>query len=545
MIAAAVQGEIAEINGKPELQLVLRFSNRNADDGKGGTIWPHRELIRTVGHCWWGWWKAANAFDEEIDESEILESLGAGKVAIGLWNRSLGRCYVAICEEVQTRGGEDFLSPEPAATPAYYRGDAYPAWFKLTEIHRVDGLPIDQDSELDEASGQDQPHDLGEVFRDLAEVASDRTILWINDKLTAPATIHRSDRTSVLHLSDLHFGRFHGWHSDQTPREGHVGVADALERAFASHQIDPRQIGVIVVSGDIISGEKEQSKQKESFDEAKRFLDRLFKLTGTSSKNLVIVPGNHDVMREVIDLKVEAPFDHTASEESTAALDRRKQGERQYRAFIDSIFGQPTEITRLRRFRLRGNYQLNFLEMNSTLPRDQFGKEFGFIGRTPLRYFWDMARYRANAARHKLKVINFAVLHHHVISTVDDEYVAKPSKKAPKGYVDPVSITLDASNLIDWCSEYGVRFLLHGHQHKSKWRFAGDRVQGREPFVTEVVGVGSLGAQWTADRELNSFNIYDLGEDGTLRARSIPLDPNTKPLTHIRDITLSIDGGVV
>lgn len=524
----------------------LRFSNRYLDVELHGTIWQHVRIIeelRSAGqpdhkcYCWWGWWRSQNGFDRISDPSERLEqTLSAGPVEIFLFSRSLARAYTARVEEVRTNHGNDILTPEPENTPAYYRDKAFPAWFRISKIQRIDRARITEDSETD-LEDSDHIDRLEARFRELGE--DDSTLLWYNTTTPneLPAWVTSTERTGVLHISDLHFGSEHIWSSTISKNQAKLDTVSAIRTAFQQHNIQPKSIGAIVLSGDV----SDRGPSQDRYSAAKRFLDSLFTYTATSPDNLVMVPGNHDVVRHQL-VDGQQPFDPTSKEFMT------REAEQEYHAFVEDIYGRPSAVTRIRRFEFRRN-SLNFLQLNSTLPKDNLTKEYGFLGQDPIRFLQYLERLAEDAPADR-PVTNICVQHHHLIPTVDEEqYVREPyDSSSPDSIPSPVSLLLDASRVIDWCRQYRVRFVLHGHQHKFKMRFLGDdsREQGDRAFLTHVIGAGSLGATWTLDGAPNGFNLLDFSDDDGqrvhVRAFAVTRTQTKEPL--IRDAWLPVPGEV-
>lgn len=519
-----------------KLPFALKFSNRVMAPSLSGTIWQHNRIIdrNSQGYCWWGWWRAENASDLETDQTAAFEAAIGGKpTQIGLFSKSLGRAYVATIDAVFANNGMKVNSPEPEYTPAYYAADPYPAWFRVRHIERVDRKPITATSELDPEDSDYQIQMLEARFRTLG--VSDATVLWLDDEIlpTLP-TLTSTSGTQILHLSDLHFGANHEWTTEQIKRPGGITQFEAIRRTLETHEVTPSNIGVIIISGDI----SDYGPNPARYANARRFLDQLFTLTGTEPKNLVIVPGNHDVTRHRVDPSTGESFKFDES----LYDDRQKEGEREYNEFCAEVFGKPSSITRLRRFETPHN-NLNILQMNSTLPRDQFNKEYGFFGLEPLQFFDAMAKLLEKGQYDGTNPINIAVSHHHPISTVKTEYVPNPGLD-PEDVHDPVSSMVDQSNLIDWCTQYRVRFLLHGHQHKTKFRSISDRFSNANDgdlFFTELMAAGTAGAKFRADDEPMAFNLYDL-EGDTVRVRALPMDIQLSRRAALYDFLVPTDG---
>lgn len=86
--------------------------------------------------------------------------------------------------------------------------------------------------------------------------------------------------TSLLHLSDLHFGT-------EQPE-----VVEALVRLVREHRP-----GLMVLSGDIT-----QRARRSQFEAARRFVDRL------GIPNGVVIPGNHDIPLYNLPARLTAPY---------------------------------------------------------------------------------------------------------------------------------------------------------------------------------------------------------------------------------------------
>lgn len=108
---------------------------------------------------------------------------------------------------------------------------------------------------------------------------------------------------------------------------------------------------------------------------------------------------------------------------------------------------------------------------------------------------------------HKGEPVIFAVLHHHIIPVSSVEI---PDEKRP------VSLCLDAGELIDEFQKFGIQFVLHGHQHAPFIGTASRLPRGfsNGDYVPEplyAIGCGSSGAKrelLPRDLESNTFGLY-------------------------------------
>jgi 3',5'-cyclic AMP phosphodiesterase CpdA len=499
-----------------------------------GTIWQHKKLIDDYGYCWWGWWKANSPTDDLFPHTEGFEHLvESGPTDVGLFSISLGRAYVARVTAVSTHAGSPIPSPELGRTPLYYRKTPYPAWFKLESIERVDGRTITEESELEAEEGLYQFDLLESRFRKIEDI--DATVQWLERPQISPITdIVQTDRKSVLHLSDLHFGDSHVWHTDSRPRQSGVTLLSALKETFQQHRINPESIGVVVVTGDI----SDHGPDPDRYSEAKEFFSGLFRYLKCKSSSLVIVPGNHDVVRTDVD-SAEDVYDFTANVNDP----RTKSGELAYSKFLLDVFGFAVDVSTLRRFELP-DHILNFVQLNSTLPRDQRTKEYGYLGAEPLKLLTKSLDLNRQVTERGEKIpVDFVALHHHPVSTVRAEYVPRPEDLGE--HVDPVSTMVDQSNLLDWCSQYRIRFVLHGHQHKLKARVFSS-VESAEspdaPFFTHILSAGSAGASWRPDDDPLSFTLLEFADSDTVTIRSFALEEMLFKREVLRDFRTPASG---
>ncbi len=92
---------------------------------------------------------------------------------------------------------------------------------------------------------------------------------------------------TVLHVSDLHFGRHHRFEGD----DGLGSLLDRLRQDLDERRDrDGLRPDLVVLSGDFAEFGK-----KEEFERAQRFVQGLAKLVELPNRRIVMVPGNHDV----------------------------------------------------------------------------------------------------------------------------------------------------------------------------------------------------------------------------------------------------------
>lgn len=414
---------------------MLRFSDAETSDPENnGTVPLHAQIIEARGAVWWGWWKKTT----EPGQESLLAYLRAEArrkqgLRVGLINRKEDvKLYVASCIDVEFgASGSRINSPDESLTPEYYRRDAFPAWFRLTKI--------------DEVERRDFLNEFGEVpsldptLYDVRWTDEEWEIYPRPNWSMSPIAIRSP---TVLHLSDLHFGADHGFPTERVPPGSGVDQAP-LWQLIVNYLTRTRsiQVGLVVVSGDFIT-----RGDANGFPRAAEFLRNLLNALGLDINQLVIVPGNHDLWTE----QIEHPT-------------RTYEHQQPYFDFVRSIFGagfsdrRESGLERVRRYRAPNGDDLVFLELNSARIRSDALKEYGFVSKHRyeelLRFVEDTLENDKIASG---RVIRFAVLHHHILPVGG---VSIPEKSRP------VSLCLDAGELIDNFQAHGVQFVLHGHQH--------------------------------------------------------------------------------
>ena len=424
----------------------------------------------------WGWWRPQDEdFKTEI-LTEFRKLLAKGPVGVGLANTKDGQFFVATCVEVAfDAGGQRIHSPTPEHTPEYYRPDRFPAWFKLVDVREVTS------GEFDASFGMRPvgPETLLPVWEGELSATGDNNLIPVK----APGE-------AILHISDLHFGDFHGFPlaHDEAGKFDNTLDQTIAEIVTQSEQ----QIGVLVVSGDIISRGK-----ADGFVHARIFLQRLCKELGLAKQHVVIVPGNHDIyLRNSVNVTREY-------------LDRLP-----YIDFLRSFYAEDIKTPRDRyKFTTPRGHTLTFAALNSVRPRSEALKDFGYIGRDAyepvLKNLQETEFDSANEMR-------FAVFHHHLVMPPIKIWprTEGEDEKSPSGVI---SVLLDAGEVVKALQQANVCFAIHGHHHYPFIAQAGfvER-EGDRPIY--VLGGGSAGAKRDHLEEAFSYNsvaIY-LPDQGSL-----------------------------
>jgi hypothetical protein len=467
--------------------IILRFSDAEREDStvRTGTVEAHNKIVSRHKSTWWAWWKK----EHEALNIGLLQQIQAYSRArplrIGLVNRKgTEKLYFARCIDCAVGNGEPIPSPDPKLTPSYYKSDRFPAWFNLSEIYEVDRE---------------------EFLREFGEIPSlDPTLYEVMEdgpvKRLIPSrnwNLHRVEAKgqAILHISDLHFGEGHGYPLIKEPGRGLdlSPLIDVLISAIQEHVKVP--IGAVVASGDFVS-----KGNANSYPHAGEFLRDLLKRLQLTKEHCVLVPGNHDLW--TIDV------DHPT---------RNYAHELPFRMFFRDFFHleDVQELEGISRICLPGNLDLVFVALNSARIRNDKLKEYGYVSR---HRYENLLRYLNTALladQSTRKALVFAVLHHHVIPVTRVDI--------PDGE-RPVSMTLDAGELIEEFGRFNISYVLHGHQHTpfvgSVSRFdiskgvSKDRASKDKKLV--VLGCGSTGAkrEWLSNEiGKNVFSIYTPKDD--------------------------------
>ena len=449
--------------------IVLRFADFNNID----TIKEHSKIIEeSPSHtvCW-GWWKK----EDEPSKGHALRGISKRcPILIGLINRVAKKYYTAQCVKVEIGPkGARIPSPNPEGTPLYYRESAHPAWFELSAI-----VEISQE----------------EFVKQFASIPQGDPTLYIVDKNDSGLDLLDEDfsdpdlvRTkgdSILHISDLHFGPDHAFPA--APIKGPIpklSLAEKIGKIVGS--LRDYKIGVVVISGDLLT-----KGQEEGYNVADEFIRALLANLKLGAEHLVIVPGNHDI--HVKDFQ-EAAYNYEPT--------------KPYRRFIKDLVGAES-IERLQRFLTPGKWQLRFLSLNSVSLRNKEHMEYGFIGKDRYEPFLNILDEsndgQSGAKLAQQKILNFAVFHHHILPVQGIE------EPVPEG---PISMMLDAGQLVTNFQSSQIHFALHGHQHvpfvgsTARACRRGNTWAGYDKPLT-VIGCGSTGA--------SASRLADVIRDNTL-----------------------------
>lgn len=332
---------------------------------------------------------------------------------------------------------------------------------------------------------------------------------------------------TIIHLSDLHFGY-------KTTSEG-VAVdmhrfGDGLHNQplwkHIAAQIDeivvegrPPEGVILVVSGDIAyeAGANEYSKSLE-------FFKQIQSETGIPRRNLIIVPGNHDVNWTAAAVDRSQRFDDYLTllldvygEEEGGGDLRSKHPYLNWDFKVNTPRPDPSDILGIHHFPELNLFVAGF---NSCVYEDQ-QHHFGIVGRRQIE--------RVNEALSNVAedAIRIAVLHHHVVPM--DVTLAASRTAGPQDVDFDTSLVRDFGVVEEHLYRMKFDVVLHGHKHAPALRETflrtRDRINEDERRIY-VCGAGSTGVH-SSELPQNLGNHFQI-----LRFRSLGRHPG-KPFVEV------------
>ncbi|MGR5146472.1 metallophosphoesterase family protein [Photobacterium alginatilyticum] len=400
--------------------IILRF--RDTYPGVD-SIEAHRDLKEKKDSVLWGWWKKPHEDGFEQLFRELEESDCSGSVFI--IDPSTKRCFIAEFIKAFRKGQSEFPIE---LVPEYYRehSEDVAAWFQLTSIKVTEYEP-----------------NMGKQIGNNTLLLRDTFQRLIADG--PQITKKQSNKKSILHLSDLHFGSDHGFSvTDEVLRNG---AAKSLSESLIKDlkRIDAiDDVASIIVTGDFTSkGDWSDATRSRILNELGLIANEL----GVTKDNIIAIPGNHDMTRYDNPSKIDP--NRLASDSQITY-----EHELKYRIFVEDLTGrkwsEDLDYNTLVSLRHSDVY---ISVMNSCRIVSSNFTEYGFVGPVGLDNLDDLNSIETNRPTYKLMA-----LHHHLIPV---NRIEIPSENA-------ISLTLDAVELLDKAGEVGVQLALHGHQHECR-----------------------------------------------------------------------------
>lgn len=465
-------------------RLVLRYSGND-------TIQQHLDTIVHERSVWWGWWTKDGQEPVHVDFLEWARNKAERDgLKIGLVDRKRSRYAVAACDRVMfDSGGLRIPAPEDGRqTPEYYRSDPCGAWFRLRSIDELSLVDYERNF-LEVPVGDATLYVVG-IDRD-----EHRQVL---PKPNWDFSLRETNGNAVLHISDLHFGVFHGYPVDRSAPGTGVDGATLADRLIEVIEQSGESIGVVFVSGDLVSRGEEVRSTLESFS---ALADRLRKRFGIEREQFVIVPGNHDFL--------------TVTDYKTMKMDYKHELE--FKQFMRDFYSRSsiTDVEQPFRFLLQNGVEIAGIALNSARLRDEGSRDYGFVARHRYeRMLQLLSRAIQSSPESANPRASFALLHHHLVPI-------SPLEPPIEGR--HISVTADAGEIVSDLTASGIQVAVHGHQHLP---FAGsirasrpkDAIWNLDSLTKElfILGGGSAGVRRSSlpdEFPFNSAAMYTFSPD--------------------------------
>ena len=530
------------------IAIVLRF--RDKGDNIFDTIEKHKEIINNAKidkdkYVWWGWW-AKEYEHTPVEYFKVIEEKINKKpdsVKVFLLHTKKKTLYEAKCTSILFDENDNPLSsPEIDKTPEYYNNQKQKLWLKFNEIKEkeIETILSGKYSFLPDSKLFLKGIENNRLYASFAnckvaeidEFLIQKRTMWflrkqkksdndsdLDEWRLFPGNFHkypaqaRQDAKKILVLSDLHFTKEkdgnnkyrHNFRiADSNVNEGNLSLIEAIESIMQKITNDTndefKQIAGIIITGDFVF-----IPNKEEFSLAKKFIMELLERSGLKPKQLVIVPGNHDIayIKGAVSLPGEMPPE--ASQEAM----------REYNEFYESIYSiAPNEyLCSCRKIQLSDNLLIEMIGVNScVLQQEEESFVQGYVGRKQWEKITNELNMKPNTPTYSYRIL---LMHHHLLST--SIYSEKPEKK--KNY----NILLDAGRVSNNIRKYRIKMVIHGHGHESGYDHSAPRtkIDGTDekmtPSAYDVISMGSAGSSDLPSGERNMMGILDFSKFGIVR----------------------------
>jgi predicted MPP superfamily phosphohydrolase len=391
--------------------------------------------------------------------------------------------FRSTCELFSARGAE--INPDEV--PEYYRRHVgeIEGFFRLT---RIEAIPYDEH---------------------LADRLGERTMMRMGEPGTGSAehlasAVQAAGRSSVLHLSDLHFGADYGF----LTQGEHAEVGDNRRTLTECVVADLERIGLkndiaaLIVTGDFITrGDWNDHVRSAALSEFNSLREAL----GLTKQQILALPGNHDIVRYKEGVTIDI-------RELAVAGQTTQQHEREFRTFVDELIDRywRKSLNYVRQISLAA-VDIQVCVLNScTITATQW-YEYGYVGTGGIDAIRTLARMPIERP-----TFRFIALHHHLLPVAEVEAPAS----------DGVTLALDASVILAEAQAAGVHVALHGHQHKAKLASYMNLPLFGATFGNPIhlVSNGSAGAalRRLPHGESNSYCVFSVeGQELRLRMREL------------------------
>lgn len=316
------------------------------------------------------------------------------------------------------------------------------------------------------------PIDDAERDRELAPQLS-QLLSWLTRSMCDPLTI--------LHLSDLQFGRHHRYpKGDDSYQTLFAKQVDDVEYLKEKYNVHPN---AVVVTGDVAEGSVPQE-----YALARSFFEKLAAKLKLPRERIVIVPGNHDVNWSLCQA---ARLTSEATERDFDEPYIDKFGN--YRGFYNELFKgifqfDESNLFQVHEFRAEKTLIVGFNSCVRESERDE--DHYGWIGLEQVH----AARARCDEIDADGRWLRIAAMHHNFLcgSDLDNENLR------------------DADQIRPALEKGGFHLILHGHRHIAHIEQR-KQVQAKAPLTILATGSAGLDAETLPDHP-NQYQIIDIAD---------------------------------
>lgn len=419
------------------------------------TIVEHNKIVEAKGKVLWGWWKKEAEQMPDPYLYEMAEELRKNSLRSKVYiiNSGTNELYEASLFNIYYElGGRKKKPYDVDLCPDYYASEELSAWFELGKIEKISKGLEELSQYVFSRSNRIIPNnssclseqEIGQIVRDVEFLEKNISLWFISEiddfavqkdgyALNISNGILPTKGKYILHLSDLHFGESHAYKNPLGGMQSAVAkqeLSDILFEDLKIQGISSNDIALIFISGDLT-----WRADPHEFSNASAFLSKMKKYFGLSNKQIIIVPGNHDI--EWVDSK--------GNVDTNAELN--------YYNFYYSFYNVYPEKSFMR----IGKFQINDLvlgvaALNSCRLESPENAGYGYIGNEQLN------RIRDYLDKNQDVDVMCVICHHHLLPVNYVEEIRTDDKR--------VSIMLDAELVMRSLLDNKVGIIIHGHQHQ-------------------------------------------------------------------------------
>lgn len=484
------------------------------------TVEEHNKVVKEKGRVLWGWWKKGSEQMPDPYLFEMAEEMrrNSSTSKVFIINSGTYELYEAELYKIHydLGGAKDFPDHQELC-PDYYGKEHLPAWFELGEIKKAANGNQELSRYVFSKSNRSIPNnssclsesEIGQIVSDVDFLEKNISLWFINKiedfvvqndcyALNISNGVWPTKGKYILHLSDIHFGDNHGFKNPLGGKQDLIAkqeLCDVILEDLKAQGLSASDIAVVIISGDLT-----WRADPHEFSNALKFLEKLKNYLGLSNKQIMIVPGNHDIEW----------IDENGNIDSNAELN--------YYNFYQLFYNVVPEksFMRIAKFKIDGKV-IGIMGINSCRLESMSNAGYGYVGDEQLNKIQQYLN-----ANHDIDMV-CAVCHHHLLPVNYLEEISTNDKK--------ISMTLDAELVIRTLIANEVKVMLHGHQHQPYYsqikRMIPEYIDqsGKKNNLKgtlSVIGGGSCGVKQSEINVIgrNTYNLLHFSQNGELLVKT-------------------------